>query len=129
MQFHDRKAIYLQIADLFYDQILRGKLGPNDRIPSVSDLAAELEVTPNTVQRAYAHLHDKGVFYTRRGIGYFVSPQAKEIAREIKLQEFVEKELPIFFSQMEALGLDFEQLKKYYTNFKSQQDEKQNQNK
>ena len=124
MQFHDRKAIYLQIADMFYDQILRGKLGPNDRIPSVRDLATQLEVTPNTVQRAYAYLHDKGVFYTRRGIGYFVSQQARQLAREIKLQEFVDEELPIFFSQMEALGLDFEQLKKYYINFKKKHDEK-----
>ena len=120
MQFHDRKAIYLQIADLFYDQILRGKLKAHDRVPSVRDLATQLQVTPNTVQRAYAYLNDKGIFYTRRGIGYFVSQEAKDLARQIKLQEFVEQELPLFFSEMEALGLDFDQLKEYYQNFKKQ---------
>ncbi len=119
MQFHDRKAIYLQIADLFYDQILRGKLKPHDRIPSVRDLAAQLEVTPNTVQRSYAYLHEKGVFYTKRGIGYFVSEDAVERSRQIKLQEFINEQLPQLFSQMEALGLDFEQLKQYYQNFKN----------
>ncbi len=121
MQFHDRKAIYLQIADLFYDQILRGRLKPHDRIPSVRELAAQLEVTPNTVQRSYAHLHEKGIFYTKRGIGYFVSEDAVERARQIKLQEFIDEELPLLFSQMEALGLDFDQLKQYYQNFKKRQ--------
>ncbi len=124
MQFHDRKAIYLQIADIFFDQILRGKLNAHDRIPSVRELAAQLEVTPNTVQRSYAYLHEKGIFYTRRGIGYFVSPDAKQIAKQMKLEEFVSQELPLFFSQMEALGLDFDQLKQYYENFKKQNHEK-----
>ncbi len=123
MQFHSYKAIYLQIADLFFDQILRRKLLPGDRIPSVRELAAELEVTPNTVQRAYLYLQDKGVIFNKRGIGYFVAENAFDISHKIKLEEFINKELPVCFRQLDALGLDFDQLKKIYENFKSQEHE------
>jgi DNA-binding transcriptional regulator YhcF (GntR family) len=128
MQFHDRKAIYLQIADIFFDQILRDKIKPKEKIPSVRELAQQLEVTPNTVQRSYLYLQDKGIIYNKRGIGYFVAQDAKQRAREIKLQEFVDQELPLFFSQMEALGLSFDELKLYYQNFKNKTNETQNTN-
>ena len=119
MQFSNRKAIYLQIADIFFDKILRGKLKPNDRIPSIRELASQLEVTPNTVQKAYQYLQDRGIIYNKRGIGFFVSPEAYEISKELKLKEFKEEELPIFFSQMDALGLTIDQLKELYYQFKN----------
>ena len=82
MNFKDNKAIYLQIADRIGDQILSGALTPDGKVPSVRELAAEIEVNANTVARTYDHLQQNGVIFTKRGLGYFVSPEAKEkIAR------------------------------------------------
>ena len=78
MNFKDNKAIYLQIADRIGDQILSGALTPEGKVPSVRELAAEIEVNANTVARTYDHLQQNGVIYTKRGLGYFVSPDAQE---------------------------------------------------
>ena len=78
MNFKDNKAIYLQIADRIGDQILSGALTAEGKVPSVRELAAEIEVNANTVARTYDHLQQNGVIYTKRGLGYFVSPDAKE---------------------------------------------------
>ena len=78
MNFKDNKAIYLQIADRIGDQILAGILTPDGKVPSVRELAAEIEVNANTVARTYDHLQHSGIIYTKRGLGYFVSPDAQE---------------------------------------------------
>ena len=77
MNFKDNKAIYLQIADRIGDQILSGTLTPEGKVPSVRELAAEIEVNANTVARTYDHLQQNGIIYTKRGLGYFVSPDAE----------------------------------------------------
>ena len=66
MNFKDNKAIYLQIADRIGDQILSGALVPEGKVPSVRELAAEIEVNANTVARTYDHLQQNGVIYTKR---------------------------------------------------------------
>ena len=58
MEFHKKDAIYLQIADLMCERILRGTWPENERIPSVRELAVSLEVNPNTVMRTYAYLQE-----------------------------------------------------------------------
>jgi DNA-binding transcriptional regulator YhcF (GntR family) len=121
MQFHEHKPIYLQIADYIINQILKNQLSAGDRIPSVRELAITAEVTPNTAMRAFQFLQDKNIIFNKRGIGYFVAPEALNIAKQIKLDEFVNEQLPIFFKQMEILNLDFDSLKKYYDNFKNTQ--------
>ena len=60
MNFKDNKAIYLQIADRIGDQILAGHLTPDGKVPSVRELAAEIEVNANTVARTYDHLQQNG---------------------------------------------------------------------
>ena len=124
MNFHDRKAIYLQIVDYFYDNILRKKMLPGDRIPSVRELAQQAEVTPNTVMRAYTHMQERGVIFNKRGIGYFISDDAFEIAKKIKQEEFMKEEAPIFFKQMEALGLNMNDIQKLYNQLKTSENEK-----
>ncbi len=120
MDFTNNKAIYLQIVDLFLDNILKEKFKPNDRIPSVRNLAQELQVTPNTAMRSYQYLQDKGLIYNKRGIGYFISENAYDIALEIKKNQFVNEVLPSFFKEMEVLKLSFSDLQKFYEQFKNQ---------
>ncbi len=111
MKFNDKKSIFLQIADYFYENILLRKMNDNDRIPSVRELAVNIEVNPNTVMRTYQYLQDKQIIYNKRGIGYFIAEQAYDKALKIKKEEFINQDLPEFFKTLELLQLNINDLK------------------
>ena len=71
-----RKAIYAQIIDNFKRLIITGALRPDDKVPSVRDLAQAITVNPNTVQKAYRELENQGYIYTVLGQGSFISTPA-----------------------------------------------------
>lgn len=106
MNFNADKPIYLQIADSISDRILSGQLKGEDRIPSVRDYGADLGVNPNTMMRAYEKLTADGVLYNKRGIGYFVAEDAKELILEAQRKEFIEKDVPAIRERLALLGLD-----------------------
>ena len=106
MDFHSEKPIYLQIADAMCDSILTGKLSPDGRIPSVREYGAEIGVNPNTVMRVYEKLTAEEIIYNKRGIGYFVSADAREKILAAQKEEFLTKEVPAIKRRMELLGLD-----------------------
>ena len=70
----DRRPIYEQIVDKMSELMIRGALSENSPLPSVRNLAAELSINPNTVQRAYIELEREGYIYSIKGKGSFVSP-------------------------------------------------------
>ena len=70
----DRRPIYEQIAEKMSELMIRGALSENSPLPSVRNLAAELSINPNTVQRAYIELEREGYIYSIKGKGSFVSP-------------------------------------------------------
>ena len=80
MQFRETVSIYLQIADYICERILLKQWKVDERIPSVRELAMQLEVNPNTVMRTYDFMQQQSIIYNQRGIGYFVSPDAVQIA-------------------------------------------------
>ena len=106
MEFNQNKAIYLQIRDTICERILSGDLKPEDRIPSVREYGASIGVNPNTVMRTYEKLTMEGVIYNKRGIGYFITAEAREIVLENSRKEFLETELPVVIRKMELLGLN-----------------------
>ena len=106
MEFNSNKSIYLQICDAICEQILRGTLRPDERIPSVREYGAEIGVNPNTIMRSYEKLTADGIIYNRRGIGYFISPDALETVLEAQRKDFLENELPQILKRMKLLGLD-----------------------
>lgn len=110
MEFRSPQAIYLQIADLIVERILRGQWKQGDRIPSVRETAAELEVNPNTVMRTYTHLQDSGILETQRGIGYFVAEDGSRKALALERERFLKDELPSIFKRLELLGFSAEDL-------------------
>ncbi|MBL7066446.1 MAG: GntR family transcriptional regulator [Candidatus Marinimicrobia bacterium] len=116
MEFQKDQAIYLQIADLICENILSGDWTKEEKIPSVREMAVTIEVNPNTVMRTYAYLQEKGIIYNRRGIGYFISDDAKEITRTLKRKEFINTQLPQVFKMMDLLNIDFNELKTFYNN-------------
>ena len=84
-----RKAIYAQIIDNFKRLIITGTIQPEDKVPSVRDLAQALTVNPNTVQKAYRELETQGYFYTVLGQGSFIASQ-NAASNEAKITPEVE---------------------------------------
>ena len=112
MEFKNNKSIALQIADNLSERILNDVLPLNERIPSVRELAAELGVNPNTIVRSYAALQTRNIINNKRGIGYFVTVNAKNIIKEWRKQEFYEIKLPEFVHQLNILGIKYSELEK-----------------
>ena len=110
MDFDNNKAIYMQIYDNICEKVLKGDFMPEGRIPSVRDYGAQIGVNPNTVMRTYERLTADGIIYNRRGIGYFISPDAPKMVLERSRQDFISKEWPLFRKRMELLGLGLEDL-------------------
>ena len=112
MDFRKQKPIYLQIADHLSEQVLQGALTPDDRMPSVRDVAASMGVNPNTVVRSFDYLQQEEIIYQRRGVGYFVSPDAKERILAEQRREVLEEELPLIRQKMQVLGIDLKEIMK-----------------
>lgn len=70
------RPIYVQIMDEIKRAVVLGTVSPDEALPSVRQLAAELRVNPNTVQQAYRELERSGLVYVRRGQGTFVAEEA-----------------------------------------------------
>ncbi|GAB3336520.1 GntR family transcriptional regulator [Larkinella ripae] len=117
MDFQDKKAIYLQIADYVCEKILLGQWPPGERIPSVRDLGVELEVNPNTAMRTYDFLQQKDIIYNKRGIGYFAAEEAPERIKSYRREQFMETELPHFFRNLYLLNISLEEIEERYRAF------------
>ena len=111
MQFNAHKPIYLQICSQLHEQILRGDLKADERILSVRDYGIQLGVNPNTIMRAYETLTAAGIIYNKRGIGYFIAPDAKTIVLKQMRDDFLEKELPEIVNKMRLLGIGIEEIR------------------
>lgn len=105
MDFNADKAIYVQMADRLSDEILAGTYPEEGRIPSVREYAVLLQVNVNTAMKAYDKLSRDNIIFNRRGLGYFVSPGAKERILADRRREFMEVQLPALFRNMRLLGL------------------------
>ncbi len=117
MNFKESKAIYLQIADRICDEILLGQYVEDERIPSVREYAAIVEVNANTVMRSYDYLQSQNIIYNKRGIGYFVSAGAKSLILSLRKTLFLEEELESFFKQLRILDIPIEEIVKMYKDF------------
>ena len=102
MKFKESKSIYLQIADRICDEILQGQYMEEERIPSVREYAATVEVNANTVVRTYDYLQGQEIIYNKRGIGYFVSAGAKDRIIALRKNTFLHEDLPEFFRQVKT---------------------------
>lgn len=104
MEFDVNRPIYLQIYDTICDQVLSGALVPDGRIPSVREYGAQLAVNPNTIMRTYEKLTTDGIIYNKRGLGFFISQDAREKVLEYKKAEFVNETVPKIRRQLQLLG-------------------------
>jgi len=119
MIVQDLNPIYLKLADKVCDNILCGRYNEDERIPSVRDFAADHEVNPNTVMRAFDWLQQKGIIYNKRGMGYFVSPNALELISTVRKEQFKNTVLPSVFKSMHQLNIDIDEIIKEYEQYKT----------
>lgn len=102
IHFDNNLPIYLQIMNYIKRQIVVGKLGPGDKVESVRDLASELQINPNTIQRTFQELEREGIVETRRGMGRYVTSEESKIM-SIK-KEMAGELLDHFVTGMKELG-------------------------
>lgn len=117
MQFKENQTIYLQIAERISDEILLGHYAIGSRIPSVREYAALAEVNANTVMRSYEFLQTQSIIFNKRGIGFFVSPDAKIKIKSYRRNEFLKNELQRFFIQIYTLNISMEEIDLMYKQF------------
>ena len=102
--------VYLQIKEQVLHAIARGQLRPGDQLPTVREVAVDLEINPNTVNRAYADLEREGVLMSRRGRGTFVSdrkPLAADLtAQRARIRDISRRAL----GEARAFGFDIHEL-------------------
>ncbi len=79
IEFSPNIPIYIQVMEYIKKEIVTGHLLPGDKIPSVRELASELQVNPNTIQRTFQELERDGVVVTRRGMGRYVTNEGEKI--------------------------------------------------
>ena len=80
--------MYKQVTDQVKDAIADGTLKPEDKLPSIREMARELKISEITIKRAYADLEHEGYILTRSGLGSFVADINKDKLRREKLDEF-----------------------------------------
>ena len=110
MDFKPTKGIFLQIADSISDKILNGVYQPGDKILSVRELATETGVNPNTIVRTYSELQSQQIIDNKRGVGFFVNPEARKIILGNKKETFFKKILPEFLHQAKLLDISLQDI-------------------
>ena len=106
--FDENKPIYIQIMDLIKKQMISKELHPGEKLSSVRDMSKQLEVNPNTVQRAYIELEREMLVYTKRGQGTFIIDEP-EVALKLR-QEMVLDRVATFVKEMEEFGYSHDEL-------------------
>jgi len=117
MEFRDNEAIYIQIAAFVTEKIMTEEWLSEQKIPSVREMASDLQVNPLTVVRAYEFLQNKEVIANKRGIGFFISVDAKEKIKVYSKERFIGQELPELFKNMYLLGITIEEIEVRFNNF------------
>ena len=125
MNFKDSKTIYEQIADRLCDEILQGRYVADERVPSVREYAALVEVNVNTVVKSYDFLTSSGIIYNKRGLGYFVAADAAEVILRIRKDEFMNESIPEFFHRLRMLGISWDEIKAVYDGLYPEKNEMQ----
>ncbi|GAA3648926.1 GntR family transcriptional regulator [Flavivirga jejuensis] len=119
MEFKSNKGIYLQIAENICNQILEGKLEETKRVPSIRELAVEMEVNRNTVMRTFSFLQDEEIFVNKRGVGFFVADNASKLILKKEKQNFFKNEFPYLIKKIKLLKLNSEDLQELILEMKN----------
>lgn len=109
INFDNNIPIYLQIVEFLKFYIISGKYNIGEKLPSVRDLAYEMKVNPNTMQKALSELEDLNLIYTERTNGKYVTQDKNIIDKYKKL--YIEELTNKYVENMKNLGLTIEEIK------------------
>lgn len=104
------KPIYIQISEMIEQDILRGIILEEERVPSTNELAKLYQINPATAAKGINILVDKGIMYKKRGIGMFVSTGAKKKIKEKRKEEFYDNFIKRLLIEAESIGISKEEL-------------------
>lgn len=103
--FDDRSPIYRQIAEHIKAEILSGALAEDSQVMSTNQYAAAYRINPATAAKGLRELLDDGVLYKRRGIGMFVSPNAREKLRSERREHFFGDVVDPMIDEARTIGI------------------------
>ena len=108
MEFNSNKPIYKQIID--YSFGLSGNWIPGERVPSVRELSLLLSVNSHTVLKAYEYLQAEEIITPKRGMGFYLSPEAMAHVNSARRQEFFDTTLKDLFKEMKLLNISIDEV-------------------
>ena len=108
--WNDNAPIYRQLRDRVVAMILDGVLKQGDALPSVRQVAADFQLNPITVSKAYQELVDDQLVEKRRGLGMYVAEGARKALLHSERERFLREEWPTLRDRLERLGLDLKDL-------------------
>ena len=108
--WNNNTPIYRQLKDRIVGMLLDGLLKPGDPLPSVRQIAADFQLNPITVSRAYQELADATLVEKRRGIGMYVTDGAREKLVATERERFLREDWPQMLERIRRLGLNVEEL-------------------
>lgn len=120
LHWDQNTPIYQQLRDRTVNRILSGELSEGDLLPSVRQVAVDLQVNPLTVSKAYQGLVDEALVEFQRGIGMRIKEGAKEKLLQAERQRFLSQDWPEVLERIAKLHLNFEELPKPLTQAKAQ---------
>ena len=112
IDYSDATPLYEQIVERYKNLIAKGVLLPDEKMPSVRNLAMELSINPNTIQKALTELERQGFIYTIKGRGNFVV--GNQNLKDIKRKEILEK-LELVIKEADEAGIHAKELLNYLT--------------
>lgn len=112
LEWKEDQPIYRQLRDKVAAQILTGSLKEGESLPSVRNVAVELQINPLTASRAYQELVDEALVEKRRGLGMFIVKGARSKLLTLEKKRFLEDEWPEINARILALGLSAKDLLK-----------------
>lgn len=104
--WNDNAPIYRQLKERVVSMMLDGILKPGDALPSVRNIAAEYQLNPITVSRAYQELADENLVEKRRGLGMYMTDSAHDSLLASERERFLNEEWPLVMERIRRLGLD-----------------------
>jgi DNA-binding transcriptional regulator YhcF (GntR family) len=108
--FDDRSPIYLQIADAIRNDVLSGALKEDEQVMSTNQYAAFYRINPATAAKGFAQLVEEGVLYKKRGIGMFVSPDAREKLRRERRERFFTEVVDPMLAEAKRVGIEIDEI-------------------
>jgi GntR family transcriptional regulator len=104
--WNDNAPIYRQLRDRVVAMILDGVLKQGDALPSVRQVAADFQLNPITVSKAYQELVDEQLVEKRRGLGMYVSEGARDALMRSERDRFLSEEWPMLYARLRRMNLD-----------------------